>query len=264
MVSTVGLRLALPERAPIEVVGPPGSLRIDLTLANDGDAPVVVRGASIRALAARDGGRLLPAVGASLAAMLQAGETATASLRLIVGAHTPSGEYLGEIDVAGNVRPLALTIVEHVRLAIEPMPVVLDSGAGTTYRKTVLFRNLGNVPLHIGHPGPVPIGEELPFAAVAAEIVTAGRASDTAKELVGKLFGRREARLLTEIGVMNVRLSEGTFALAPGTSNAATLDCSLPNGLSPHRRYHAYAPLYDADLAFLIASGGNRDHAASA
>ena len=263
MVSTVSLQLVHPENTPIEVVGPPGSLRINFTLANPGDAPAVVRGATIRALAARDGGRVLPGVGASLTAVLQAGETATASLRLMIDAHTPSGEYLGEIEVAGNVRPLALTIVEHVRLAIEPTPVVLDSGAGTTLRKTVLFRNLGNVPLHIGHPGALPIGEELPFAA-AAEIVTAGRASDTAKELVGKLFERREAHLLTEIGVMNVRMSEGSFGLAPGTSIAATLDCSLPDGLSPHRRYRAYAPLYDADLAFLIVSGGNRDQAASA
>lgn len=262
MVSSGSLLLGLPEDAPIAVVGPPGVLRINLTLVNPSDVPVVVRGATIGRVARRDGEAPLPGISASLSAVVQAGETATASLRLIVDPHTPSGEYLGEIEIAGSVRPLTLTVVETVQLAIEPTPVVLDSGAGTTFRKTVLFRNLGNVPLQIGHPGALPIGQERPFA-TAAEIAAAGP-SETVKELIGRLFERRGARLLTEVGIMNVRMSEDSFVLPPGMSNAATLDCSLPDGLSPHRRYRAYAPLYDTDLAFLIVSGGNRDHTASA
>ncbi len=168
--------VAIPPDEPINVVGRPGALRVNLPLVNSGASALVIRDAAIRNVVAREGKRSLAGIGASLTAVLASGQASQGQLRLQMDPHTPPGDYVGEIEIAGTTHPLALTIVEQVRLSIDPDPIFLEGAAGSAVRKTVLFRNLGNVPLHIRHAGAVPLGEELPFAPTAtAEIAVGGR-----------------------------------------------------------------------------------------
>jgi hypothetical protein len=247
--------VAIPPDEPITVVGAPGALRISLPLVNSGSSPLVIRDAAIRNVVAREGNRPLVGIGASLTAVLSSGQTSQGQLRLQLDPHTPPGDYVGEIEIAGSTHPLTLTIVERVRLSIDPDPIHLEGAAGSVVRKTVLFRNLGNVPLHVRAGSAVRLGEELPFAPTTmAEIATAGRTEDAIRKLLGTLFERRHTRLLKENGAMPVRLVDGDFTLAPGESEGAVIECTLPDDLVPHRRYRAYAPIYDADLAFVIVT----------
>jgi hypothetical protein len=259
--NTAGQLLATPADRPIIVAGRPGTLRTGLAFANSGAASVVVRGAEVRLDRATDAAA--PAVRASLVAVLQPGRATSAVLRLSVDPDTPPGTYRGVIDVAGATRPLELTIVEDVRVAIEPSPVILDRSAGVRLRKTVTFRNQGNVALHIDVPSPVPIGAELPLAAAAqAKVGVSGDASQAIAELFGKLFESRREFVVEEIGEMRLRLLGGGFDLAPGTARSAEVECILPDGLEPQRRYHARAPVYDQDLALVVvtAGGGGTQH----
>jgi len=247
--------VAIPPDEPINVVGAPGALRVNLPLVNSGTSALVIRDAAIRNVVAREGKRPLAGIGASLTAVLASGQASQGQLRLQLDPHTPPGDYVGEIEIAGTTHPLALTVVEQVRLSIDPDPIFLEGAAGSAVRKTVLFRNLGNVPLHIRHAGAVPLGEELPFAPTAtAEIAVGGRGENAITKLLGTLFEGRHTRLLKESGAMPVRLVDGDFTLAPGESEGAVVECTLPDDLLPHRRYRAYAPIYDADLAFIIVT----------
>jgi hypothetical protein len=176
-------------------------------------------------------------------------------LRLIVDPRTPPGIYRGVICLAGARRPLELTIVEDVRVAIEPRPVILDRSAGARLCKTVTFHNRGNVRLHIDLPSPVPIGVEMPLAAVAqAKISASGKFGRGITEL----FRSPQEIVVEEIGEMRLRLLAGGFDLAPGEARSAEVECILPDGLIPQLRYHSCAPVYDQDLAYVVvtATGG--------
>ena len=245
--------LAIPKDQSIAIAGTPGALRIDLPLLNSSGSPVVVRDVDVKARMASKQGSSVPEISASLTTVVQAGQAGRGTLQLRVDAHTPPGEYAGEVEISGSVRQLALTIVEQVRLSIDPRPIVLDGSPGSTAQKTVVFRNLGNVPLHIRDPGLVTVGEEVPFTSTAtAEVSVARPAAETLTRLLGKLFEGRQAHLFKEAGAMTVRLLNGTFTLAPGTTASVAVECAIPDGLSPDRRYRAYAPLYNADLEFLL------------
>jgi hypothetical protein len=245
--------LAVPQGQSIAIVGTPGFLRIDLPLLNSSGSPVVVRDTDVRAMMTSKEGRAPLGISASLTAVVQAGQVGRGTLQLQIDAHTPPGEYAGEVEISGSMRQLALTIVEQVRLSIDPRPIVLDGSPGSTGQKTVIFRNLGNVPLHIRDPGSVTVGEELPFASTATAEVTAVRpANEAVTRLLGKLFERRQAHLLKEVGVMTTRLLKGAFTIEPGAMVSALVECVLPDNLLSDRRYRAYAPIYNADLEFLI------------
>jgi hypothetical protein len=245
--------LAIPQDQSIAIVGTPSVLRIDLPLLNSGDSPMVVRDTDVRAMVTSKQGRAPLGVSASLTAVVQAGQVGRGTLQLRIDAHTPPGEYAGEVEISGSMRQLALTIVEQVRLSIDPRPIVLDGSPGSTVQKTIIFRNLGNVPLDIRDPGSVTIGEELPFASTAtAEVNSVRPANDAVTRLLGKLFEQRQAHLLKEVGVMTIRLVKGAFTLPPGTTVSTPMECMVPDNLLSHRRYRAYAPIYNADLEFLI------------
>ncbi len=255
--NAAGQLLATAEDRPIIVAGRPRALRTGLAFANSGAASVVVRGAEVRLNRGTDAAA--PAVHASLVAVLKPGRETSAVLRFSVNPQTPPGNYRGVIDVAGATRPFELTIVEDLRVAIEPSPVILDRSTGSRLRKTVTFRNEGNVPLHIDVPSPVPIGAELPLAAAAqAKVFASGNVGQGIIELFGKLFQSGQEFSVEEIGEMSLRLIEGGFDLAPGEARSVEVECILPDELIPQRRYHARAPVYDRDLAFVVvtASGG--------
>jgi hypothetical protein len=247
MVAAEGLHIDLPGDKPIVVAGRPGAMRVEVPLANRGDTPLVVREARVKGK--------IPGATATLVALLQPGQSASARLLLRLDARTAPGTYYGEIEIGDATRKLEVVVVENTHLTIDPDPVVLEHGRERVHRKTVLFRNQGNVPLLIHPPARVPLGAELPFAPTATGDVAIGDNIGRAlKTLFGKLSEGRETRLLEEDGAMTLRLHDGAFALAPGETRAAQVECTLPAELSPHRRYRASAPIYDADLNFLIVT----------
>jgi hypothetical protein len=251
--------LALPEDQPVIVAGRPGALRTNLPFADPGAAPVILRDATARLEPAKDGVPP-PVVRASLVAVLQPGQATSVSLRLDIDPQTPPGTYHGDIELAGTTRRLELTVVEHVRLAIDPSPILLDRAAGTTLRKTVLFRNLGNVSLHIELPSPVGIGVELSLAATATVTVgSSGRPGQAITDLFGRLFEARDRHVVEEVGAMRLNLPQGGFDLAPGATRSAEVECILPDDLTPERRYHARAPVYDQDLVFVVVTTSHDD-----
>jgi hypothetical protein len=265
MATTRGDFLAIPQGQSIAVVGTPGALRIDLPLVNTGDSPMVVQDADVSARIAQKDGLPGPGIVASLTTVVHAGQAGRGILRLRVDAHTPPGEYAGEIEIGGSIRRLALTVVEQAKVTIDPRPIVLDGNPGSTAQKTVVFRNLGNVPLHIRDPSSVALGEELPFVSTeTAEVSATRQGAEAVTRLLGKLLERRQSHLLREVGTMPVRLLKGGFTLAPGATVSAVLECVIPDSLLSDRRYRAYAPVYDTDLEFLIvpAAGSGKQRPA--
>src|SRR5450432_3107671 len=151
--------LAIPQDQSIPVMGTPSALRVDLPLLNSGGSPMVIRDSDVRARIVGKEGRFVPDISATLTTVIQAGQAGRGQLQLRVDMHTPPGDYAGEIEIGGSVRKLALTIIEQVRLSIDPNPIILDGSCGSTMQKAAVFRNLGNVPLHIRDPAFVTLGE---------------------------------------------------------------------------------------------------------
>src|SRR5205823_2812084 len=87
--------------------------------------------------------------------VLRPGQSRRISLKLSLGAHTPPGEYRGEIEVAGRKRPVVYYVTEMLALEISPTTLVIENHPGATIAKQVIISNVGNVPLNIGEFGPV-------------------------------------------------------------------------------------------------------------
>jgi len=204
------------QHGPVVLAGEPDRLSGELTLVNESTERVVLRRAQARV------GDLTGE--ANLSVTLQPGEQARASLRFSFGPDVPPGEHQGEIVVAGRSRPAVFHVAERVDLDVAPGEIVVANEPGGKVTKRVVFRNAGNVALHIGEIAPVVLDEG-----------PAGSAD-----------------------VLRVRKKGGAVELAPGEVRQLDLDIELPTTLEKHTRHYGSVALYTADLTFVVVPNPRR------
>src|SRR5512143_2092893 len=107
-----------PASEPIVMVGPPDSLEGELLLHNPGTEKLILRDVRLRgeAIARRAAEAEGPGELALRRVVLRPGQLRRMPLQLALGPSTPPGEYHGEVQVGGRVRPLVVHVTEVVRL----------------------------------------------------------------------------------------------------------------------------------------------------
>ena len=141
---------------------------------------------------------------------------------------------------------------EVIDLEIEPSPVVVEHRAATRLEKTVVLRNAGNVSLTIGEIGPVALDEELLSCRTGrAALADLDDASASMDAYIAAVLRATKAAV-AQIGVLRVHNARGTFELAPGDVVPLPLQITVPGKLISGARYIGVAPLYTADLTFLV------------
>lgn len=209
-------------QGPVVMAGEPHALSGELTLTNDTAERVVLRRAHAHV------GDL--AGEANLTVVLQPGEHRRASLRLSLGPHMPPGEHQGIVTVAGRSHPAVFHVAEQVALDVAPHEIVVENQPGAKITKRVVFRNAGNVPLHIGEIAPVVLDEE------------AGEKAD----------------------VLRVRKKGAVVELRPGEVRQLDLEVDVPATLEKHTRHYGSVALYTADLTFVVVPDPRRPARAAA
>jgi hypothetical protein len=252
----------LPEDAAIVLVGQPDALQGELRVYNPGEEKLVLRDARVRSEPLRIAGRTTSAVHTLELIVLRPGQVRHIPMSIAISPHTPPGEYQGELEVAGRIRPIVLHVTEVVQLDISPPQLVIENRAGEKFTKSVVFTNKGNVSLTIGEIGPVVLDDELMECRVlrAATINFDDQGKSVSDYLVDII--RQSKAGLEQAGLLRVHNTAGTIVLQPGEVRLVDLEIRVPDKLERHARYFGVAALYTSNLEFVIVPTSSRQPSA--
>jgi hypothetical protein len=240
----------------IILAGEPGSLRTNLMLVNPGQDRLVIREAALR-LQPLNGDNRPPAAAVTLSATIPPGGTQRTRLSLDMDPYTPPGEYRGELEVAGQTRPVIIYIVEVIRLEIWPASVIIDVNGGESVTKQVIFKNGGNVPLTIGQPGKVTLGQEVLLPrSLMGSVAPVDVQQKQLESLFAEVIDITTMPVIRDAGFLEVHNPNAPLVIKPGEVGAVALELRLPKKLEPNTRYLARLPLYNATLEFAITPIG--------
>jgi hypothetical protein len=251
--------LDLSEEEPIVLAGEPDSLEGELALKNPGDKRVVLRSARLRPDLVNERGDILAGrEHAFRPVVLRPGQARRVRVSLGIEPHTPPGEYRGEMEVSGQVRPVIVHVMESILLEVSPTPVVVENRPGEMVKKRVVFTNGGNVPLTITEIGGVPLDDELlECRSLRAALESWENGAGTVEGFLAESI--RQARdALRRAGVLRVH-NPRPFTLSPGNVRAVELEFRVPEGLDRRTRYLGSAALYTSDLEFVLVPTRERE-----
>ncbi len=236
----------------IVLAGEPKSLRTDLMLVNSGRDRLVIKEVLLR-LQPSNGKKQSPSVAVTLSGTIPPGGTQRARLSLNMDPYTPPGEYRGELETIGQTRPVVLHIVEVVRLEVWPSSVVIDGKAGETVTKRVIFRNEGNVPLTIGQPGKITLGQEILLQrSLMGSVAPVDVQRESLETLFAEVIDVTPSPVVRDAGLLEVHNPTAPLVINPGEVRAVAFDLRLPKRLKSNSRYLARLPLYNTTLEFVI------------
>jgi hypothetical protein len=243
------------------LAGQPEALEGVFPLRNAGESRVVLRTARLRGDLVNERGEILPGRDHPIRPIvLRPGQVRRATVNLGIEPQTPPGEYRGEVEVSGQVRPVVVHVTESILLDVSPTPIVVENRPDETTTKRVVFHNGGNVPLDIGEIGGVPLDDELlECRSLRAALEQWEDRSGTVEGFLAESI-RQAREILRRAGVLRVH-NPTPVTLAPGDVRPIDLEIRVPEGLEKRTRYHGSAALYTADLEFTVVP--SRERAAS-
>jgi hypothetical protein len=243
-----------------------GRVRGELVLRNDGRVPV-----SVPAVRIRTPDELgTPLVESWQAPELPPGEVARASLGASLDRLTPPGTYTVELELDGVVQPALLRVAEDVSLTLSERELVVVGDAGVEQTRTLLVTNRGNVPLLVRRIGPVDLEEDVPRPSLLERLGVLPPETDAPRATLLQRMGvvgyvraptaspddRQTTICIAERDdeprpTLTARLREAV-TVAPGEVANTEWIVTVEGPLRPGVRYRATAPLYTADLTFVV------------
>jgi hypothetical protein len=195
---------------------------------------------------------VLPDVGLSLRRIVvRPGQSRQVPVALELDPRTPPGTYHAELTVNDQKRDVVMHVTEEVSLQIIPDEIVLDSVPGGKTTKTVVFSNLGNVPVQLRTIGTVVLDEELVHCrALRGALADVGETMKTLDDFAAAL-GKRYKKLYE---TLVLKVQNEAVTLNPGDTAAIDLTIVLPDKLEKSSRYTGYAALSTGSLTFTVVS----------
>jgi hypothetical protein len=195
---------------------------------------------------------VLPEAGLSLRRIVvRPGQSRQVPVAFELDPRTPPGTYHAELTVNDQKRDVVMHVTEDVSLQIIPDEIVLDSVPGGKTTKTVVFSNLGNVPVQVRTIGTVVLDEELVHCrALRGAISDVGDTMKTLDDFAAAL-GKRYKKLYE---TLVLKIQNDAVTLQPGDTRAIDLTITLPDNLEKSSRYTGYAAISTSSLTFTVVS----------
>jgi hypothetical protein len=238
---------------PIQLSGPPRRLAGQVRLRNPQPLSLVLRDAGF----SDRSGRLahMPERHTFAPIVLRPAEERAVPLVIGLDPNTPPGEYRGELNVMGQVRPAVLNVAENVELRVEPKRIVVMSDTARPWRAHIVVTNEGNVSFPINPVPDVDLRDDVAnvrdlrgvIAPLLAEMHR--NVDDFVAVLLAVLPPQGPV-----VGRLSVRTQGAPIELAPGRSAKLELEGSLPQELPPNGRYRGRVPVLTKDLEFIVIS----------
>jgi len=236
------VHLAGPEGTRLQFSGPPGSLTGTIPLVNSGAEKQKVRSVAVKSDQLLGAARL-PLQEFPFYARLYGGEQASIPATLALDPQTPPGSYDFEVTVGTRTLPATAHVSEVVDLRLDPTEITILAGSATSYTRTLVVENAGNVPLPTGAQCDAPIFDS--FDLVSTFLIGLNKGDRQSASSMAKAFLNEWADL--KAGTLVSKRKPMT--IAPGQKLTADVEFQLPTDLKPLRHYRASLQLYNATLS---------------
>jgi hypothetical protein len=230
--------------------GPPQGLSGAIPLVNKGSEKQKLRSVGLKSGTLK-GAAQLPLGEMPFFAKLYPGEQASIPGTIVLDARTPPGSYEFELTVGEKTLAAEAHVEEVVDLRMDPAQITILAGADTSYTRTFIAENAGNVDLPTGAQCDAPIFDSFDLAsALVAGINDSDKASieSMVKGILLHWGDLQAGTLITR---------RDPIVLHPGQRLSVDVTFDLPPGLKPLRHYHANLQLYNATLSVDIYTTAN-------
>jgi hypothetical protein len=236
------VHLAGPANARLRFSGPPKNLTGTIPLVNDGSEKQKIRSVAVKSDKLL-GAAKLPLREMPFYARLYGGEQLSVPATLALDPQTPPGNYDLELTVGARTLAATAYVTEVVDLRLDPVRITILAGAETSYARTLVVENAGNVPLPTGARCDGPLFES--FDLVSSFLTGLNKGDRKSAESMAKAFLNEWADL--QAGTLITKRK--AMVLAPGQKISVDVEFELPHVLKPLRHYQANLQLYNAVLS---------------
>jgi hypothetical protein len=234
--------------------GPPKSLSGTIPLVNTGSEKQKIRSIAVHSEKLL-GAAKLPVREIPFYACLYGGEQVSVPATLVLDPQTPPGSYDLELTVGARTLAATAHVSEVVDLRLDPVEITILAGPATSYTRTLVVENAGNVSLPTGAQCEAPIFDS--FDLVSTFLIGLNKGDRESAESMTRAFLNEWADL--KAGTLVTKRK--AIVLAPGQKLAVDIEFHLPTDMKPLRHYRANLQLYNAILSvdiYTTAKAGSR------
>jgi hypothetical protein len=239
------VHLAGPENTRLHFSGPPNAVTGSIPLVNEGAEKQKVRSIAVSSDKLLGAARL-PLREIPFYARLYGRDQVNVPATLRLDPQTPPGTYDLELTVGARTLPATAHVSEVVNLRLDPVQITILAGSGSSYTRTLIFENAGNVPLSMGAQSDAPIFDSDDL--VTTFLIGLSKGDRKSAESMAKAFLNEWAEL--KAGTLVAKRK--AMVIAPGRKLVTDVEFQLPTNLRPQRHYRADLQLYDASLSVNI------------
>jgi len=233
------LSIAGPEDICLRFSGPPDNLTGSIPLVNTGSERQRVRGFAVQSDSLTGPARM-PLNQVPFFARLDQGEQASVETTISINPQTPPGTYDFTLTIGGRTVPAKAHVTEVVDLRVDPVTVTILAGAATSYTRTFIVENAGNVSLPGGTECEAPLFSTMDLA--SALVVGLHKSDRKSAETMTRAFLNEWADLQAGTVVMKRK----AITLKPGQKIPVDIEFVLPADLPPLQHYRAGLFLYNS------------------
>jgi hypothetical protein len=228
--------------APVVFSGPPHRLRGHLRLVNPSDQKLKLTSLPIETDNLL-GPAHLPVRSLAVGVRLSPGQQAMIPGTLQLDPQTAPGSYEFSMNIAGQSVAATAHVTDVVDFRMEPSSVTLIAGGQTSFEKTFVIENAGNVPLPLGERCEAPLLDSIDLETAMISGLREALEDELKLKLQAWLdeWGRRSGGMLAIV--------RDPIILRPGQKISANATFELPRDLKPFRSYHADLQLYNATVS---------------
>ena len=244
------LQLAVAANTRLSFVGPPRGLTGAIPLINETDTKLKLRSIGLKSATPKAAARL-PLGEAYFFARLYPGEQATVPATISLDPSTPPGDYQFELTIGKRSVAVDAHVEEVVDVRVEPSQISILAGSETTYARTLILENAGNVDLPIGAESIAPVYDSQDIACVLVPAINeSDRSSLEAmlRNMLGSIGDLQAGTLVTR---------HDPIVLHPGQKLTVDVSVNLPGKLKRLHHYFAHLQLYNATVLVDIYSTEN-------
>ncbi len=236
------MHLAGPEDTRLRFSGPPKGLTGTIPLVNSGSEKQKIRSVAVNSDQLLGAARL-PLRQIPFYVRLYGGEQVSVPATLALDPQTPPGSYDLELTVGARTLAATAYVSEVVDLRLDPAQITILAGSSTSYTRTLVVENAGNVSLPTGARCEAPIFDS--FDLLSTFLIGLNKGDRQSAESMAKAFLNEWADL--KAGMLVTKRK--AMVLAPGQKLAVDIEFQLPADLKPLRHYRANLQLYNATLS---------------
>jgi hypothetical protein len=239
------VHLAGAEDTRLRFSGPPRRLTGTIPLVNNGSEKQKIRSVAVTSDKLLGAARL-PLREIPFYAHLYGGEQVSVPATLVLDAQTPPGSYELKLTVGARTMAATAYVSEVVDLRLDPVEITILAGSDTSYARTLVVENAGNVSLPTGAQCDAPIFDS--FDLVGTFLTGLNKGERESVESMTRAFLNEWADL--KVGTLVT--TRHAMILAPGEKRTVEVEFHLPADLKPLHHYHVNLQLYNAILTVEI------------